>query len=66
MRKQRGWDKTTNLYGRAGPTRTLLGEEQFTWLQANYPHRCIYYHLPYKLKQFVHHLDWQLEELRPL
>ncbi|MDA2929860.1 alkaline phosphatase D family protein [Acidobacteria bacterium AH-259-O06] len=28
-----GWGHKTNLYDRTDPTRTLLGEEQFAWLQ---------------------------------
>ncbi|MDE0863853.1 MAG: alkaline phosphatase D family protein [Rubripirellula sp.] len=28
-----GWGKFKNLYGRTDPTRSLLGEEQFGWLQ---------------------------------
>lgn len=30
-----GWGHRENLYGRTDPTRTLLGEEQFAWLQKN-------------------------------
>ena len=28
-----GWDQFKSLYGRTDPTRSLLGEEQFAWLQ---------------------------------
>lgn len=28
-----GWEKFKSLYGRTDPTRSLLGEEQFAWLQ---------------------------------
>ena len=28
-----GWEKFNSLYGRTDPTRSLLGEEQFGWLQ---------------------------------
>lgn len=28
-----GWDAFTNLYDRTDPTRSLLGEEQFSWLE---------------------------------
>ena len=31
--KDWGWDKVENAYDRADPTRALLGEEQFAWLQ---------------------------------
>jgi hypothetical protein len=31
--KQWGWDKVESIYDRADPTRALLGEEQFAWLQ---------------------------------
>ena len=31
--KDWGWDKLENAYDRADPTRALLGEEQFAWLQ---------------------------------
>ena len=31
--KEWGWDKIENAYDRADPTRALLGEEQFAWLQ---------------------------------
>ncbi|MDB4673366.1 carboxypeptidase-like regulatory domain-containing protein [Verrucomicrobiales bacterium] len=31
--KEWGWDKVENIYDRADPTRALLGEEQFGWLQ---------------------------------
>ncbi|MGI9240667.1 MAG: alkaline phosphatase D family protein, partial [Verrucomicrobiales bacterium] len=33
MWKNWGWDKIENLYDRADPTRALLGEEQYAWLQ---------------------------------
>jgi hypothetical protein len=31
--KEWGWDHVENAYDRADPTRALLGEEQFAWLQ---------------------------------
>jgi hypothetical protein len=31
--KRWGWDKVENPYDRSDPTRALLGEEQFAWLQ---------------------------------
>ncbi|MFT4546290.1 MAG: hypothetical protein ACI8XO_002767 [Verrucomicrobiales bacterium] len=31
--KEWGWDKVESVYDRADPTRALLGEEQFAWLQ---------------------------------
>ena len=33
MWKDWGWDKVENAYDRTDPTRALLGEEQFAWLQ---------------------------------